>query len=143
MGNKKFLLVAFVLAALVGCDQVGEKKDVSTVQDSKTASTTALYLPGGVGIDFGVAPVKDEVVDYKGSNVRIVTYQLDAEAADIDSAVSAILQTEGYKRKENPKGKNDLSVNYHSSSVKALFRYKKVVSEGFVKYTRVQVSWKI
>lgn len=143
MRNKNFLLVAFFLVALVGCDQAGEKKNVSAAQDFKESSATALYLPGGVGIDFGVAPVKDDVIDYQGDDVRVVIYRLDSETADIDSELSAILQGEGYSRKENPKGTNDLSVTYSNASGRVMFRYKVNASEGFVKHTRVLVSWRI
>ena len=147
MGNKNFLLVAFVLAALVGCDQGNEKKDVSAVQDSKTASATAIYLPSGTGLDFGRFPVRDVLGEDDRSKIRDVFYDFTETPEEVDSALAAVLASDGFSRRVNEPGRFNLNVTYRKggkaeSSYLVSARYTEFVREGFSKGTKLRLTWR-
>lgn len=135
------LIFVFFLA---GCGE-DKNKDINIISASKSqgaqpSSDTAIYFKDGVGVDFGVSPQSDKIIESSG-DVRVLTYYLEYPPLDVDSAVSDILGSEGYLRVEKPAGNNDLSVIYTKSSGAILFRYKQEVAEGLVKKTKLIISW--
>lgn len=148
---KKITLVSLCLALVVGCgDKDAEQvkainKDAGEGQQhvAEQKSGTAIYLPGGAGLDFGRAPVIDKVVEDKSSKIRIVIYEFSETHEEIDKSIASIVEDAGYVRKINPPGSYDLSVSYLKQGAKpVLARYALRVREGFYKKTTLTLSWR-
>lgn len=145
---KFFFVGGFCLALLFGCDssskvEVGKVAAGSSSGQGEQQASTALYLPGGVGVDFGRAPVSDRVTEDKSSKIRIVSYEFSESSKEIDASIASIVEAEGYARKVNPPGANELSVTYHKQGAKpVLSRYVVRVQEGFDKKTVLTLSWR-
>lgn len=145
---KEIVVSGFCLALLLGCDS-SSKSEVEKVTAGASSgqggqqTTTALYLPGGVGIDFGRAPVSDKVKEDKISKIRIVRYEFSESSKEIDASIASIVEAEGYARKVNPPGADELSVTYHKQGARpVLSRYVVRVQEGFDKKTVLTLSWR-
>lgn len=146
----KEILVCFLcLVMLVGCDNA-EKIDASTISNTEAnnskldAVNTAIYLPGGAGIDFKKTPVSDEIVDRGRSKSRVIRYEFVESPEVVDDAVASILKADGYVRKQHSPGKEVLRVSYlKKGSNQSVWKYRVVAREGFKKITIITVSWHI
>lgn len=145
----KFIVSGLCLALLAGCDASSKAEQENAVagadggQAEQQASNTALYFPGGAGVDFGRAPISDKVVEDKSSKIRIVSYEFNESHEEIDKSIASIIEGAGYVRKVNPPGTNELSVTYHKPGAKpVLSRYILRVREGFDKKTILTLSWR-
>lgn len=143
--------VSLCLALVVGCGDKSDSqiKTVSEVagdelqQSSEHKSETAIYFPGGVGIDFGRAPLSDKVIEDKSSKIRIVRYEFGELHEEIDGSIASVLESSGYVRKVNPPGSNALSVTYLKQGARpVLARYTLSVRKGFDKKTILTLSWR-
>lgn len=134
---------------LVGCDDSATSNATTAVATSASdnpslqGSNTALYLPGGLGLDFGRAPISDKITEDKTSKIRIVSYEFSESYEVIDHAVASIVEPAKYVRKVNPAGTNKLSVTYLKRDVSpVLCRYSVIVKEGFDNKTTLTLSWR-
>ncbi|MDP3846170.1 MAG: hypothetical protein Q8R10_07055 [Pseudomonas sp.] len=146
----KVAVSAFCLMLLVGCDDSkkvdGGQSVVSEHQAEaeKKANKTAIYFPGGSGIDFGMVPVSDKVLEDKNGKYRVAVYKFKESFDVVDASVSTVLTADGYARKFNAPGNNKLSVTYlKSGKYGVLFRYATVVRSDVESKTFVTVSWRI
>lgn len=145
---KKITLVSLCLALVVGCgDKDAEQvkainKDAGEGQQhvAEQKSGTAIYFPGGVGVDFGKKP--DRVIDKEKHSVLV--YELQAEYKEIDKGLSDIFKLEAYKRiDKGAAGNYEQRIVYSKKGQQPiLVRYRSFVREGFEKGTRVYISWK-
>jgi hypothetical protein len=148
---KKIVPISLCMALVVGC---GGKDDAQVKVISKAAgdgsqqaserkSETAIYLSGGVGLDFGRAPIIDKVIEDKSSKIRILGYEFSESHEAIDKSIASILEGSGYVRKINSPGSNALSVTYLKQGAKpVLARYALSAREGFDKKTVLTLSWR-
>ena len=145
----KLVAGGLCLAILVGCDKVEQVETVAvnstqTQQSQAEVSSTAIYLPGGAGIDFKKEPLIDKVVAGKSNKLRIVRYEIGESVEEVDKAVASILEPEGYVRKLHTPGKEMLKVSYSKVGTgPTLWRYHVIAREGFEKVTVLTVSWNI
>lgn len=146
LNKGKFYFVVVGLAFLVGCDEsvTSGSKDIA-VQESSEAiqSDTALYLPSGEGLDFGVKPLVDKINDWKGKKYRVLRYQVSADYKEIDRQLSALLSGYGYARAKDVEPKEGaLQTSYSRAGAKSIhIRYKRVLKEGFSEDVVVEIWW--
>lgn len=141
------LLAGFLL---VGCDDSATSNATTAVATSASdnpslrGSNTAIYLPGGLGLDFGRAPISDEITEDKTSKIRIVSYEFSESYEAIDHAVASIVEPAKYVRKVNPAGTNKFSVAYLKQGFNpVLCSYAVVAKEGFSRKTTLTLSWRL
>ncbi|WP_137885654.1 hypothetical protein [Pseudomonas sp. 2FE] len=146
---KRVAIGGFCLMLLAGCDdaskiQVGEPTDKGPQQNAqRQAESTALYLPGGAGIDFGRLPVSDKILEDKSSKIRIVVYEFKELYDVVDKSVASVLEAKEYARKVNAPGRNQLSASYlKKGATPVLFRYSSSTPKGVESKTFVTVSWR-
>lgn len=136
--------MAFVLF-LVGCDDRSETKDIVSQeqQAAKNVSKTALYLPGGAGVDFKRAPIHDEIREDEHSKIRVATYEFIESYENIDNSFAAIVEADGYVRTVHAPGADELSVSYRKQGANpVLTRYALRVREGVESKTILTISWR-
>lgn len=151
---KNIAIAVLCLGFIVGCGdkesptvmakpEVGQAKDNSADQPK---SETALFLPGGAGIDFGVKPVFDKVQeDTPGNKFRYVIYDLPDAVAAVDGALNKILLSKGYEvayLSPVPADYQQWATYSKQGSPDILIRYKKYVMEGFTTGAKVIFKWR-
>ncbi len=151
---KNIAIVVLCLGFLVGC---GDKESPTVMAKpeagqgnankvEKTKSETAIYLPGGAGIDFGVKPESDVTGTDAGGDYRLITYIIQSRYEDIDKALSDILTGQGYvltQRSVNPNYQLVLMYKKPGAN-QILIRFgNKIVKEGFTTLTPVKISWSL
>lgn len=146
----KIAASVFCLMLLVGCEDSKKVDGVQVVvkeiqgEVEGKVSSTSIYFPGGAGIDFGLAPVSDRVIEDKVGKIRVNVYEFKESYGAVDRSVSSIMEAGEYVRKINAPGNNQLSVTYlKSGKYGVLFRYATVVRSGVEAKTLVTVSWRI
>lgn len=146
---KQMVASGLSIMMLVGCDSA-EKTDVKSSnvvaqgqQAQQKNSGTAIYLPGGAGVDFGRKPVSDKVIEDNVSKIRIIQYEFDEAYDVVDESVASVLLPENYLRKENPLGSLKLSATYIKAGAgPVLARYNEVNQEGSDKKSVLTLSWR-
>lgn len=143
---KKIVVSGLFLVVLAGCDGA-DVNNTSVVAEGASVqqenSVTALYLPGGSGIDFGRKPVSDQVIKDKVSKIRIAQYEFDEAYDVVDKSVASVLLSENYSRNENPLGNRNLNVTYRKAGAEPILaRYSEIVQKGFSKKTILVLSWR-
>ncbi|AKX45624.1 hypothetical protein AKN87_11375 [Thiopseudomonas alkaliphila] len=142
--NFKFLLVFFSAVMLVACGKPDTDLDDVQPAVAPKASSTAIFLPGGEGIDFGKAPILvREGVDNGGTPYKLVTFEFVEQAVDVDLAINKLLKSYGYERREIPDDKLTLRVIYSKNNSRILFRYSNLFKEGFTRKTSLVISWAV
>lgn len=143
--RKQCLFLLFLV--ILGCEDQNSKDLVDGSLNGElgnSVSSSAIYLSGGIGIDFGKIPVADKVLQYNGRNIRVVEYKFQEPILDIDAQVSELLENEGYNRKEiDGKGYKKTAVFQKPKAGSVFFRYKEVVEAGLKKVTILTVSWDV
>lgn len=141
--NKKIILISFLV--LAGC---GETPEGNLPEPQKTTkefqqTNTAIYLPGGVGIDFGMPPYKDmSGITDKGRRFKDIRYEISGAFSMADEQLKKILTDAGYSRKENLVSKDDIRVTYQKGNNNPIdVRYTWEVKEGFTKKAVVSLWW--
>ena len=147
---KKITLVSLCLAVVVGCgdkdaaqvkaidNNAGEGKQ----QVAEQKSETAIYLPGGAGLDFGRKPVA--VVESKWKDKDVITYAFefdDATYDEVDGSISPILLSEGYARTEANDPRLIKYTTYKKGEAVVSISYTDNVREGFTKNLLLKVWW--
>ena len=144
---KKIVASGLCLILLAGCDDTDVKSTNAVAQGQQSQhknSETAIYFPGGAGIDFGRMPMSDKTIEDDLSEIRIIQYEFDEPYDVVDKSVASIFLPENYLRKENPLGGLKLSVTYIKEGVRpVLAKYKEVNQEGVGKKTVLTVSWRL
>ncbi|TRO40103.1 hypothetical protein EQ832_08525 [Pseudomonas sp. ALS1131] len=145
--SRYMVLGVMCVALLVGCgeEEIGDVKIVPP-QSEHQVSETAIYFPDGVGIDFGLMPVKDNIREEKdGKRSRVVVYEFSKYTPEhIDIALSEVFKDGGYIRKEIPSREFDLSVQYRKENIQNVrAQYKVRLREGFDKRTVLTIFWRI
>jgi len=120
-----------------GCDSGSETKQEASrdPQATQVTSETAIYLPGGAGIDFGKFPLHAGLKEEPdGRKYRIITYELKDSVAAIDGALDGVLVPLNYKKNERPSQQGyELSASYRKlPEMPVLVRYKETIKEGSV-----------
>lgn len=145
----KVIVSGLCLMLLAGCDDA-DMKNTSAVaegkQEQQENSGTAIYLPGGAGVDFGRQPVSDEKIEFNENNVRKVIYEFSEDYETIDKLVSSILEAEQYYRHENiSKGSEPmLAVSFQKAGNEPVFvRYFVQAKDGVDKKTTLIITWPI
>lgn len=151
---KKITLVSLCLGLVVGCgdkDSAQVKAIHNSAGDGKQQvaeqkSGTAIYLPGGVGVDFGLKPEREVVSEDKLSKVKVISYKVSDSVADIDKSLWGIFEPLEYTRKVNKSSEGALSVTYKKIGGQRFdyfnVNYKSEVREGFEKHSLVAISWR-
>lgn len=146
MLNKAVLVTACVLL-LSACDDGKAPKPAKVVsqeqQAKQVASETALYLPGGAGVDFGRMPIHDESREDEHSKIRVATYEFIESFEVIDNSFASIVQAAGYVRKVHVSEIDKLSVSYRKPGANpVLTQYAFGMKEGVDGKTILNVSWR-
>lgn len=141
---KKVLFLGLAASLLGGCDtEPGDNKLEQEQQIAPKASSTAIFLPGGGGIDFGKEPTTiREGVD-RGTPYKLVVFEFSENVEDVDLAVSKVLSKYGYSKRVIPDEKLELRAVYSKDNHRVLFRYSSIFKEGFNKKTKLVISWAI
>ena len=148
---KNIAIAVLCLGFIVGC---GDKESPTVMAKpeagqgnankvEETKSETAIYFPGGAGIDFGIKPVSDNLKKDNNGEYRVVVYEFSEPFAAVDKALSEVLTKKSYLRElREAKPAYDLVVVYRKPGEnKILVRYSTLVREGFNKLTVVKFSW--
>lgn len=144
---KKIVLSGLFLMLLAGCDDASKAPQGDAGQGAKPAAEkpvdgTALYLPGGAGIDFKRKPISDTIIDSKKGKVRVVRYEFNESHEVVSKSVASILVAAGYSRKVNAPGNNQLKVTYRKKGfAPVLSRYNANNKTGPAKKTILALSW--
>lgn len=136
--------VTFVLF-LSGCDDKPEMREIVYPEQQAThnASGTALYLPGGAGVDFGRMPIHDEIREDEHSKIRVATYEFIESYEDIDNSFASVVEVGGYVRRVHVSVPGKLSVSYRKQGENpVLTQYTLEVREGVDSKTILNVSWR-
>lgn len=148
MFKKAMTVTSACFLLLVGCEKTEQKEQLSTASEEKfniqqQVSKTAIYLPGGAGVDFGVKPVIDKERKNDKGIIKYLSYELPSDYASIDNALAEILNKDGYRRENKGSTKDYNSVvSYRKpGNHSVLIRYQSYVREGFDKGTKVNISW--
>lgn len=143
----KLIFGGLCMVLLAGCNdssevQVGVADQDAKATAEKIATDTAIYLPGGAGVDFKRKPISDNVTEDKLSKIRIVQYGFSETYDVIDKSIASVLDEQGYSRKVNPAGGNKLSVSYNKGNARpTLLRYASAVKQGS-EMTVLTISWR-
>lgn len=149
---KQVIVSGLSVMLLVGCDSTDKKvvKDSSVVAGGQNTqqgkNETAIYLPGGAGVDFARQPVSDENILFNNNNVRKVIYEFSEDYETIDKLLSSILEAEKYYRHENIRKGADpvLAVSFQKAGNEAIFaRYFVKAKGGVDKRTILIMTWPI
>ncbi|AKX54007.1 hypothetical protein [Thiopseudomonas alkaliphila] len=141
----KFLLVFFSAVMLAACGK--PDTDLGDVQPAVApkASSTAIFLPGGGGIDFAMLPVADS----SGKNSKDVPFKSlyydfsGKQPEEIDKAIDKVLLNQGYSKKEEALH-GSLIKNYlyrKEGSNPIAVQYSEHFKEGFQHTVRVLFWW--
>ena len=146
LNKSKFLFAVAGLAFLVGCDGsvTSDSRKIGVQESSQTTlSDTALYLPGGGGVDFGVKPSLDKVNEWKGRKYRVLQYNVSADYKELDRQLSEVLIGYGYVRASDVKpNKGLLQTSYSRADAKPVhIKYIKTVKEGFSEGVMIEIWW--
>lgn len=137
--NFKFLLVFFSAVMLVACGK--PDTDLADVQPAVApkASSTAIFLPGGGGIDFGITPAKENKGFSKITKrpTRSVMVYLDHNIEEVFQVTTEVLKKQGYKSHEKPHAKHQKHYIYAKDNKRISIAYNEVYREGFSKQTSV------
>ncbi|MDO8335212.1 MAG: hypothetical protein Q7T74_00295 [Candidatus Saccharibacteria bacterium] len=148
----KIALSALCLALIAGCDDSSksyeERAKTSEVQApaEQNENKTALYLPGGAGVDFGRQPVSDEEIIFNKRNVKKLVYEFSENYDVIDKILSSTLKAEKYYRHENISEGSEpvLAVSFQKAGSEAVFvRYFVQTKDGVDKKTTLILTWPI
>lgn len=143
---KKIVASGLCLMLIVGCDaaDVENMKGVDEQLAHQENSGTAIYLPGGAGIDFGRQPVSDEEIVFNNRNLRKIVYEFSENYEVIDESMSSILKAEQYSRHVSVSGEGVFAASYQKADNKAVFvRYFVQAKEGVDKKTILILTWPI
>lgn len=147
MFKRTVVILGASLVLLTGCGEV-EKSEPAVLSsqvekgDGQPVSKTAIYFPGGAGVDFGRNPTSDRVIKYQSNDVRIIRYEFEESIDVVDKALRGVLELEGYVSSVKPEEQYDLTVLFRKSNTTTLLaRYKIAVREGFDKKTVLELSW--
>lgn len=147
---KKIMLISLFLGFLVGCGDkesstvkvVGNTADEGREQVADSQAITAIYLPGGAGLDFGKKPVA--VTESKWEDKKLFIYEFEFEDSmheTLDNAISEIMIERGYSRVEASDPRFIKYVYYQKGKDVINVSYSKSVREGFVKNTLLKIWW--
>lgn len=142
---KKIAVSSLCLMLLAGCDSP-EKTDVTDAgqKAEQNASKTAVYLPGGGGIDFRRKALKDLVSEVGDNQYKVFVYEFDESFHTVDKAVNSILAKDGYLRGLQTSADDHMVVSYGmKASSPVVFRYKNENKDGVGQKTILHMSWSL
>ncbi|TXR38925.1 hypothetical protein FVE88_12165 [Ectopseudomonas mendocina] len=138
----KLLVVSVSLIVLFGC---GEKTEVNKASGSKggqaqSHSETAIYLPGGAGIDFGKKPFSD---NGGGEGIaRSIVFLFSESRESVSSAVDKVMLEQGYIGAAVPHEKYAEHNIYRKDDAKVSFAYNESLKEGFSRETKLLIWYR-
>lgn len=139
----KYILIAALMGlALAGCEKQSSSSSESVDAIKKGSSTnTAIYLPGGGGIDFGLLPTKDVSGEKgpDGRSSRSITYLLDAKIDEVVDALNDVLGEQGYKHDKQQSASQDQLYYYTKPGAHFAVAFNEKVQEGLVKKTSIMI----
>lgn len=141
----KFLLVFFSTVMLVACGKPDTDLDDVQPAVAPKASSTAIFLTGGGGIDFGMLPItKGRGKNEQGIEISqsYVFQFVNKEVREVEEAVDSVLLSQGYVKQDASKEKEDLFdryIRYFKDEQGVVFTFKKTASEGFTQETRLGI----
>lgn len=147
---KKITLASLCLGLVVGCGDKDAAQikaiDKSSVegqqQVAEQESGTAIYLPGGAGLDFGKRPVTVTESKWNDKDVISYFYEFDDVSYEVlDNAISAILIGDGYTRTEANDPRLIKYTEYKKGDAIVAISYADNVREGFTKNILLKVWW--
>lgn len=143
---KKIALSILLAISIAGC---GEGNIEATAvpkqqQQENVASKTAIYLPGGTGLDFGREPISSkENTIAEGRKARSIEFLFSESIESVSAAVDKVLLDQGYVKKTvEHKGFVQHDV-YSKGKESVAFAYNYSVKEGFNKETKLVIWHKL
>lgn len=143
---KKMAASALCLMLLGGCDEQVDVAgaDQQAQQAEQKVSKTAVYLPGGGGIDFRRRAHKNLVSEVGGNKYKVFVYEFDESFHSVDKAVGLILTKNGYLRGLQSSADDHMVVSYGlKTSNPVVFRYRNEIKEGTTRKTILHMSWSL
>lgn len=145
---KKIATGGLCLILLAGCNDadVNSMKVVDEGQQAQQENSgTAIYLPGGTGIDFGRHPVSDEEVVFNNNNLRKVVYEFSESYEDIDKLMSSILEASQYSREVKVGAGSEpvFTVSFQKAGSRAVLVRYFVQAKGIDNKTTLIMTWAI
>lgn len=141
----KILLVFFSTVMLVACGKPNTDLDDVQPAVAPKANSTAIFLPGGGGIDFAMLPVADSSgKNSKGMPFKSLYYDFSGkQPEEIDQAIDEVLLNQGYSKKEEAL-RDGLIKNYlyrKEGFNPIAVQYSEYFKEGFQHTIRVLFWW--
>lgn len=143
--NFKFLFVFFSALMLAACGKPDTDLDDVQPAVASKASSTAIFLPGGGGIDFAMPPAANgSGSDANGKPYKSLYYDFSAQKPEeIDQAIDEVLLNQGYSKTEEALHdgiiKNFLYVKAGFNPIAV--QYSENFKEGFQHTVRVLFWW--
>ena len=146
---KEITLVLLCLGLVVGCGDKNpaQVKSINSSSEEKQQIAeqkpgTAIYLPGGAGLDFGKKPVAVTESKWRDKDVITYAYEFDDSAYEVlDGAISEILLGDGYARTEADNPGLIKYVEYKKEGAVIGVSYANNIREGFTKNTLLKIWW--
>lgn len=147
---KKITLISLFVGLLVGCGDkessqvkvVSSSADEGKQQLEEQKAITAIYLPGGAGLDFGKKPVAVTESKWKNKDVIAYIYEFEDSSYEmLDGAISEILLGDGYVRTEANDPRLIKYTEYKKNGAVIGISYANNVREGFTKNISLKIWW--
>lgn len=142
--NVKILLVFFSAVMLAACGKSDTDLDDVQPAVASKASSTAIFLPGGGGIDFGFGPVIDRSGETKHGAYKSLYYDFKQSVDEVSDSIDKVLQSQGYRKELKKDLKEGVLQEFlygKEGFNRVAVQYRYHVKEGFQKKTRVLFWW--
>lgn len=126
------MAIVFVMTGLFGCDGRTNLND-----EFSKSSETAIYLPGGGGIDFGIGPKAISVIKDSVNSYQVISINVEHEVSSTIKAVKDVLEVDGYV--EQSAGAQKFF--YTKGGRKVAFKYSRRILDGLKESTDISISW--
>ena len=137
--NFKFLLVFFSAVILMACGKPDVDLEGVQAPIALKASSTAIFLPGGGGIDYGVLPykVKKDFIDTYNRPSRAVTFHITSSVDDVIQATNEVFESQEYIVKKGRHKQHQEIYEYYKDGNKFTVAYDDIYREGFSRQVSV------
>jgi hypothetical protein len=146
--NNKALIIAMVVFALSACSDNEQPQSVvvsseQAKKENQQISKTALYLPGGSGLDFGKEPISIVKSQPEGKNLITYSYEFDGVTyEELNASIASILLKDGYVRNEGDHPNLIKYTTYKKGANPVVsIAYIDNIREGFTRNLLIKIWW--